>query len=76
MAKLRRQGRNHQMIELRHQRRKKKVSVPEEWRYCRWVGFGNGECGACAEIKQAEDLIRKVDAEIDLLQAIYDRMNR
>ena len=29
-----------------------------------------------AEIKQAEDLIRKVDAEIDLLQAIYDRMNR
>lgn len=29
-----------------------------------------------AEIKQAEDLIREVDAEIDLLQAIYDRMNR
>ena len=78
------------MIELRHQRRKKKVSVPEEWRYCRWVGFGNGEgvnssivlkheselIRLRAEIKQAEDLIRKVDAEIDLLQAIYDRMNR
>ena len=23
-------------------------SDSERWRYCRWVGFGNGECGAWA----------------------------